>query len=88
MPVERIDARFGFDDLHETPARFVATLPSLNVPVAVNLIVVPLAMRGVAGFTVIDTKWAVVTVSVVEPLTDPNNALMVVLPFATLLARP
>jgi hypothetical protein len=45
-------------------------------------------MRGVAGLTVIDTKWAVVTVSVVEPLTDPNNALMVVLPFATLLARP
>ena len=88
IPVERIDARFGFVDLHETPARFVATLPSLNVPVAVNLIVVPLAMRGVAGLTVIDTRWAVVTVSVVEPLTDPNTAVMVVLPFATLVARP
>ena len=37
---------------------------------------------------VIETKCAVDTVSGVEPLTDPKVALMVVLPAATLEARP
>jgi hypothetical protein len=56
MPLERIEARFGFDDFHEIPARFVATLPSLNVPVAVYLIDVPFAILAPAGFTAIETK--------------------------------
>lgn len=38
IPVERIEARFGFDDLHDTPARLPPVLPSLNVPTATNLI--------------------------------------------------
>ena len=88
MPVERMEARLGFDDLHETPLRFVATLPSLNVPVAVNLIKVPLAILGVAGVIVMDTRWAVVTVRPVVPLTSPNVAFIVVVPFATLDAVP
>ena len=88
IPVERIEARFGFEDFHETPLRFVATLPSLNVPVAVNLIKVPFAILGVAGVIAIDTRWAVVTVRPVVPLFSPKVAFIVVPPFATLFAIP
>ena len=56
MPEPRIDARLGFEDFQETPLRFVATLPLLNVPVAVNLIDVPFAIRGFTGDTAIETK--------------------------------
>ena len=56
MPVERICARFGFEDFHETPLRFVAVLPSLKVPVTVNLIDVPFSMRGLAGLMAIETR--------------------------------
>ncbi len=46
----------GFEDFQETPLRFVAVLPLLNVPLAVNLIDVPLEIRGFAGSTVIETS--------------------------------
>ena len=36
IPVGRIEAILGFDDFHDMPVRFVATLPSLKVPLAVN----------------------------------------------------
>jgi hypothetical protein len=49
----------------------VATLPSLNVPVAVNLIKVPALMRGLAGDTVIDTRLTFDTVNPVDPLIEP-----------------
>ena len=65
-----------------------ATLPSLNVPLAVNLMDVRLEILGLTGFMVIETKCAVDTVSGVDPLTDPKMALMVVLPAATLETRP
>jgi hypothetical protein len=79
---------FGWLDFQEIPLRLVATLPSLNVPLAVNLIDVPLEILGLDGLIVIVTRCAVETVSPVEPLTDPKMALMVVLPAATLEARP
>lgn len=63
-------------------------LPSLKVPVAVNLIEVPFSIRGFAGFTVIAVRCAVETVSAVDPLTRPNAALIFVLPVAMLDARP
>lgn len=88
IPVERTEATLGFDDLHATPARFVATLPSLNVPVAVSFRDVCDAILGFAGAMLIDTKCPVDTVSPVAPLIDPNAALIVVLPLATLLATP
>ena len=88
MPLPRTDAIFGFDDFHETPLKFVATLPSLKVPVAVNLIEVPLAIRGFVGDTEIETRCAVETVRPVDPLTDPYAAVIVVLPVATLEASP
>ena len=71
MPVARTEAMFGCCDFQETPLRFVATLPSLNVPVAVNLIKVPALMRGLAGDTVIDTRLTFDTVNPVDPLIEP-----------------
>jgi hypothetical protein len=56
IPVDRIEARFGFDDFHETPLRFVATLASLKVPVAVNLMEVPFEILGVIGVTEIEIR--------------------------------
>jgi hypothetical protein len=88
IPDPRREAMLGFEDFQEIPLRFVATLPSLKVPLAVNLMDVPFAILGLAGFTVIETKCAVETVSPVEPLTEPKRALIVVPPVATLVARP
>ncbi len=75
-------------DFQESPLRFEATLPSLKVPLAVNRMDVPLEILGFAGLMVMETRCAVETVSPVEPLTEPKVALMVVLPAATLEARP
>src|SRR5712664_4056692 len=63
-------------------------LPSVNVPVTVNGCVVPSAMEGFAGVIARDTSTAVVTVRVVEPVTDPKVAVMVALPCPRLLATP
>ena len=58
------------------------------MPVAVNCWVSPLAIDGFAGVTAMDTRVAAVTVSVVEPLTLPDVALMVEVPVATAVASP
>jgi hypothetical protein len=71
IPLPRTLAMFGFEDFHDTPLRFVATLPSLNVPVAVSLTEVPLAINGFAGTIEIETRCAVETVKPVDPLTAP-----------------
>ena len=63
-------------------------LLSLNVPVAVNCCVRPFASDGFAGVTAIDCSTAAVTVSVVEPVTPPNIALIVLIPGATAVANP
>jgi hypothetical protein len=88
IPFERIEAIFGFDDFQVIPLRLEATLPSLNVPLAVNLIEVRLEMRGLTGEIAIETSCTFETVRPVDPLMVPSAALMVVLPVATLLARP
>jgi len=88
MPLDRMDARFGFDDFQVIPTRLLATLPSLKVPLAVNCRLVPFSIRGLAGFTVIAVRCAVEIVSPVDPLTEPSAALIVVLPVATLDAKP
>lgn len=88
MPEDRIEAMFGFEDFHPMPLRFEATLPSLKVPLALNFIEVFLEIRGFAGEIVIETSLTFETVSPVEPLIDPNVALIVVLPVATLDASP
>lgn len=63
-------------------------LPSVNVPVAANWSVVPRGMLGIAGVTAIETNAAGVTVSVVEPLIEPEVAVTVVPPIFTLAAIP
>jgi hypothetical protein len=87
-PEPRSDATLGLDDFHETPLRLLAVLPSLNVPLALNLIEVPRAIRGFGGLTVMETRYALETVSPVDPLTPPKIALIVLLPVATLVRRP
>jgi hypothetical protein len=69
--------------------RFCVEL-SEKVPVAVNCLVVPLVIEGFAGVTAIDTSVGAVaaTVRVVEPLTAPEAALIVLVPAATPVAKP
>ena len=75
------------DDQATLDVRFCVE-PSLNVPVAVNCCVAPLAIDGFAGVTAIDCSVAAVTVRVVEPLIAPDVALIVEFPTAAPVARP
>ena len=63
-------------------------VPSLNVPVAVNCCVAPLAIDGFAGVTAIDCRVAAVTVRVVDPLIAPDVALIVEFPTPAPVASP
>lgn len=79
---------FGFEDFQLKPLKLDDVLPSLNFPVAFSCSEVPFAMRGFVGDMMIETRCAVETVSPVSPLTDPTDAMMVVVPVARLLANP
>jgi hypothetical protein len=83
-----IVATVGVSELHVTVLVMFCVLPSVNIPVAVNVCVVPSGIVGIAGVTAIETSTAGVTVSVVEPLIVPMVALTVVLPTATVAATP
>ena len=63
------------------PVRF-CVLPSLYVPVAVNCYVAPTATGGFAGVTAMETSAGGPTVAVVEPHTEPAQALTVAEPAA------
>ena len=52
-------------------------LPLVKVPVAVNCWAVPSAIEGLLGVSAIETKAAGVTVNTVEPLIEPEVAVMV-----------
>src|SRR5438045_3484147 len=77
-----------FDELQATCSVMSCVVLSVNVPVATNCCVVPLANVGVAGVTAMDTSVAAVTVKVVVPLIPPDVALIVVEPVLTLAASP
>jgi hypothetical protein len=62
-PEPRMEAIFGFEDFQLNPLRFVAVLPSLRVPVAVNFSDVPFAILAFIGLTSIEVRCAVETVS-------------------------
>jgi hypothetical protein len=66
----------------------VWVVPLLYVPVAANCCLLPAATEAVAGVTEIEVNTAAVTVNVAEPLIVPDLAVMVVLPFAMLVASP
>ena len=53
-----------------------------------NCCVVPSGIVGMAGVTAIETRTAGVTLRVVEPTIDPEVAVTLVLPSATLVASP
>ncbi len=75
------------DDQVTVDVRF-CVVPSLNVPVAMNCCVAPLAIDGFAGVTAIDCSVAAVTVSKVEPLMDDDVAVIVEVPTPAPLASP
>ena len=60
----------------------------MNVPIAANCWVVPAAIDGSGGVMAIETSIAGVTVSSVEPATDPDIALMLAVPVPTPLESP
>ncbi len=76
------------DELQVAEAVRSCVVLSENVPVAENCVVVPLAMLGLEGVTVMDTRVAGFTVSEVDPVTLPDAAVIVVVPAATEVARP
>lgn len=87
-PVLPIVAATGFEELQTTDAEISCVLLSLNDPVAVNCLVVPVAIVEFAGVTVSDTRLAPVTVRAAVPLMDPLAAVMVVEPAPVLIASP
>jgi hypothetical protein len=87
-PPALILAVAGVPEAQVTEAVRLCVVLSVYIPVAVNCCVRPLAIDGFAGFTTIDTSVAVVTVSTVEPTTDPNVALIVLVPAPTAVANP
>jgi hypothetical protein len=76
------------DDVHVAVAVRFCVVPSVSVPVAVNCCVSPLATLGLPGVTAMEASTAGVTVSVVFPDTVPEVAEIVVVPTATVVARP
>jgi hypothetical protein len=88
MPLPFTAATPVADDVQKTPAVSTCELLSLYVPVAVNCCVAPGRMEAFAGVTTIDTSVGTITVSVVEAVTDPEPAPIVVLPCASEVARP
>ncbi len=70
-----------FEELQETVEVMFCTEPSVNAPVAVNCWVLPSAMLGFAGVTVIPVTVAWVTMSVAGgEITPPSVELMDVVP--------
>jgi hypothetical protein len=75
-------------EAHVTEAVRFCVLLSLYVPVAVSCCVIPLTTDGLVGVSAMDCKVAAVTVSTVEPTTDPDVALMELVPAASAEAKP
>lgn len=61
---------------------------SVKVPVAVNCCPVPSGIEGTAGVMAMDANCAAETVSVADPIIELYVAEIVVVPTATLVARP
>lgn len=78
----------GEDEVQRTDPVTSWVLESLKVPVAVNCSVVPTAMLGLAGVTASETSVAAVTVRDAVPLTEPDVAVIVVVPVPTPAASP
>src|SRR5215470_8038235 len=78
----------GFDELHNAVAVTSCVVASLKVPVAVNCLVVPGAVLAGLGVTTRETRVAAVTVSCALPVTEPEAAVIFVVPAPTAAATP
>lgn len=87
-PTLLIVAVVGLEELQTTELEMSCVLLSLKLPVAVNCLVVPTGMFEVAGVTTIETKLAAVIVSDAVPLTEPEAAVIVVVPAPALFTSP
>ena len=76
------------DEVHVTVLVRVCVVPLLYVPVAVNCCFSPAGTDGDAGVTAIEVSTAAVTVNVAAPWMVPDVAVIVAVPFATLVASP
>src|ERR1700730_3634515 len=89
-PAVLIVATPAAEELHvEVLPRF-CVLPSVNVPVAVNCWVLPLAIDGFTGVTAIDTSVAAVTVRLTPGEVTPLERAVIITgpPAFTPVARP
>lgn len=77
-----------FEEVQLTEAVRSCVVLSEKVPVAVNCCFVPLAIDGLAGVMASETRFAGLTVRVVEPDTFPEVAVTVVAPAARAVASP
>jgi len=63
-------------------------LPSVKLPLAVNCSVSATVIEGCRGVRAIETNVGAVTVNVIDPLTEPELAVIVVIPCSAVLASP
>lgn len=76
------------EELHVAVLVTSCVLPSVNVPVALKLVVVSAAIDAAGGTTAIVTTFGGATVSVVAPLTPSKLAETVDVPCPTVVASP
>lgn len=81
-------ATAAFDDPQVTEFVRFCWVPFVNVPVAANCWVVPAGIDAPCGVTASDTSAGAVTVSVLEPTIVPIVAVILVVPWLTLVANP
>jgi len=87
-PVLPIPAIVGAEEVQVAEAVRSCVVPSLYMPVALNCWVRATTTEADAGVTVMETRVAPATVSVVVPLIDPDMAVRVTPPSATPVASP
>ena len=81
-------AMLRFDEDQTTVVVMSSVKPLFRVAVAKNCSCLPLGKDGLAGVTAIETTTGVVTASVVEPLIDPEVAVIMVKPAVFVLTSP
>jgi len=87
-PVLLIVATAGFNESQVTSEVISKLVPSEKAPVAVNCWVTPTGRLGFAGVTEMDDRVAEVPVTVVLPATAPDEAVIVAVPAARMVAKP
>jgi len=87
-PELSIVATAMFDDAQVTELVKFTVVPSWRVPIAVNCCVAPEEIDPLVGVMEMDVRFAVTTLTVVEPLIPSRVALIVADPDATPVTNP